>query len=501
MNYLDIILDNIEDSLVIINPTGEILLFNEEAVRIQRDIGMESLDVGKNLFDIMPESRKSDFRDILDNVIEERKSMRTYVEYPVRKDSSLCMDVNYIPVIGEEGDVRCVNIIGLDITEHKIFQKKIATLAADITNLVENANAVIIGVDSRGYITDWNKHCSIITGYDKNEAYTQKIEKLLIEANEREKFNEVLERVLSKQLINNYEVPVRTKDGRRVIFLLNATPRITSLGQVNGVTFVGQDITELIEYRTALERKVEERTKALQEALRRDHEVVEMRSRFISIASHEFRTPLSSIQFAVNIIRKHKSKLSKEMLADKLDAIERQVIHMNHLLEDVLTHNKGEAGKIQVVLSAVDTIVFFNRIIEEVTQASKGTHQILSEFRDPPATLTTDEKLLRNILINLLTNAIKFSPGKNAVYLTLEKSGDRHIVFSVRDEGLGIDKSDVDKIFQPFLRGSGVSNIQGTGLGLSIVKRSVELLSGEIKVESVLGEGTTFTVKLPINPV
>lgn len=495
MNYLEIILDNIEDILVIINPHGEILLYNAEASRLQKDIGVGSLDIGKNFLNVLPESSRRDVQSILDAVLEERKSFRSYVEYPVRKDSKLCLELNYIPVVDDGGEVRYVNIIGSNVTDHKIFQRKISALANEITSVIDNANAVIFGTDSRGYITDWNKHCAMITGYSKNEAYTKKVEELLIPPAERGRFRGIIEQALNKQLITNYEVPIYTREGKEVVFLLNATPRITTSGETNGVTFVGQNITELIEYRSHLERKVEERTKELQQAIQKEQEVVEMRSRFISIASHEFRTPLLTIQFSIDSIKKDKERMSQDMLLQKLGAIERQVKHMTHLLEDVLDENKANA-KIRIVVSSIPLPDFFNSLIEEIREATSHTHTIETSFTDLPSHFASDEKLLRHIAGNLLTNAIKFSPGKTSVFLDLTGTP-THLVMTVRDEGMGITEVDRTKIFQPFLRGSAVSHIPGTGLGLSIVKRSVELLSGEITFESKPGSGTTFTVTLP----
>ncbi len=303
-------------------------------------------------------------------------------------------------------------------------------------------------------------------------------------------------RNVNHELVRNYEIPVRTKSGRTLIFMLTGTPRTSTTGDIIGIVFVGQDVTELTEYRRSLEIKVEERTRELQRALKKEKEAVEMKSRFVSIASHEFRTPLSSIQFSADFIKKYNERITKEELSKRLDNIEKQAQHMTYLLDDVLTYGKSEAGKIQLVISTIVLRDFLNGIVEEVGHSTKNTHTIKADFIGIPDRITTDEKLLRNVLINLLTNAIKFSPGRQHVYLTTDGREDQ-LLFSVRDDGIGIPEDEVDTIFEPFVRGKGVAAIQGTGLGLSIVKRAVELLKGTIQASSQTGSGTTFTVTVP----
>ena len=135
---------------------------------------------------------------------------------------------------------------------------------------------------------------------------------------------------------------------------MSATPQLTTTGQAVGITFVGQDITELIEYRRSLEEKIEERTVELRLALQKEKELVEMKCRFVSIASHEFRTPLSSIQFAANFVKQYHHRIKNEKDIRKLDNIVEQVEHMTTLLDDVLTYGKNEAGKINLITSKIN---------------------------------------------------------------------------------------------------------------------------------------------------
>lgn len=168
---------------------------------------------------------------------------------------------------------------------------------------------------------------------------------------------------------------------------------------------------------------------------------------------------------------------------------------MTVLLDDVLTYGKAETSKINVTRSAILLKDFFVSIFEEVGHNTKNTHSILANLEDLPETILSDTKLLRNIFINLLTNAIKYSPGKKQLFFDVVNLPNA-LQISIRDEGIGIKLEDKERIFDPFTRGEGVEKIQGTGLGLSIVKRAVELLEAKIHVQSEPFVGTTFTVEL-----
>jgi PAS domain S-box-containing protein len=259
-----------------------------------------------------------------------------------------------------------------------------------------------------------------------------------------------------------------------------------------------QNITEITEYRKSLEKKVEERTHELNQALSKEKRLVEVKSRFVSMASHEFRTPLSTIQFAAGFVKQYYSTLQPGVIVSKLEGIEKQVQLLVGLLDDMLTIGKCEAARLKVDAVGIDLKGFFDKISEEIETSTRGTHRIVSSYRpDDKITVRSDEKFLRNIFINLLSNAIKFSPGKPAVFLDIQKEANM-VNIKVRDEGIGVPTEDKNKLFEPFQRGNNVDSIQGTGLGLSIVKKAVETLGGQVSLDSTLGKGTAFTVKLPV---
>jgi signal transduction histidine kinase len=180
---------------------------------------------------------------------------------------------------------------------------------------------------------------------------------------------------------------------------------------------------------------------------------------------------------------------------EKLNDIELHVTRMKGLLEDVLNAGKNEARKLKAQDQEIDLIEFLNQIIAEVSAATDFTHRFVTDFLSPEIIFMSDEKLLRNVFINLFSNAIKFSPGKTEVYVSVKEENE-NILITVRDSGIGITSDDMEKLFEAFHRGANTTGIKGTGLGLSIVKKALETLGGEISVETVPEVGTSFFVVL-----
>lgn len=256
-------------------------------------------------------------------------------------------------------------------------------------------------------------------------------------------------------------------------------------------------LSELATIMNDLENKVNERTKALNDSLQNEKELVEGQKRFISTASHEFRTPLTTILFTSGFIKKYFGKLSQNEVVTKLDTIDQQVNHMNSLLNDVLVLAKSDAGKVVVKNERINLNVLIATIAEEVRISTKESHHIAYAPDIRCDEIMSDEHLLRNIIVNLLTNAIKYSPQSTRVDISACVMNDRFEI-RVRDSGLGISEADQEHLFEPFSRGKNIGHIAGTGLGLSIVKRAVNQLQGSITVQSAAGKGSEFTVVLPL---
>jgi PAS domain S-box-containing protein len=248
-----------------------------------------------------------------------------------------------------------------------------------------------------------------------------------------------------------------------------------------------------------LEREVHERKRAEEEArkaLEKERELNELKTKFVSIASHEFRTPLSTVLSSASLIHQYNQKGDAEKVDRHVLRIKSSVNHLTGILKDFLSLGKLEEGRVDVVLEAVFLADIFQEIEEEAKAWLKEGQKILIERETGLDVFDCDVRILRNILFNLLSNASKYSEPHTSIHLRVVRE-DAQVVFSVRDEGIGIPVEEHRHIFDRFFRASNSGNIQGTGLGLNIVRRYVDLLNGTIDFASVYGEGSTFTVRIP----
>ena len=272
---------------------------------------------------------------------------------------------------------------------------------------------------------------------------------------------------------------------------------------------ITQDIRKL---NTELEMKVEQRTLILREALQelersqgelnealsKERELNEIKSRFVSMASHEFRTPLSTVLSSAALLGRYTLTEEQEKRDKHIKRIKDTVKHLNVLLEDFLSLGKLEEGRIRPDPAEFVVKEFLEEVVEEMRPLAREGQQIRCQYAGTEV-FTSDKRLLKNILINLLSNAVKFSPANATIGLTVTHPTEGGLSVSVADEGIGISVEDQQHLFSSFFRGGNAMNIEGTGLGLHIVKRYVDLLGGSIRLESQLGAGTRVTVDLPGN--
>ncbi|MTJ50468.1 response regulator, partial [Dolichospermum sp. UHCC 0259] len=233
-----------------------------------------------------------------------------------------------------------------------------------------------------------------------------------------------------------------------------------------------QQLTELTE---DLENRVAERTAELKQALDKEKELNQLKSRFITMASHEFRTPLAIISSSSGILQEFSDRISEERKQEHLQTIQHTIKHITQILDDVLMINRVETDKIELRLESADIIDFCRRLQSEVAASNKQytinfSVDLGEEIIANSLLIQFDKKLLRQILANLLDNAVKYSPNHNLVNFSLSKADDK-IIFKISDYGIGIPQADQDKLFESFHQASNVGNIAGTGLGLSIVKK------------------------------
>lgn len=275
---------------------------------------------------------------------------------------------------------------------------------------------------------------------------------------------------------------------------------------------------QLLIYAAELERKVQTRTEALNKsvhelekeievrkkaeedaknALEKERELNELKTKFVSIASHEFRTPLSTIMSSASLIGQYREKGDLEKIDKHIGRIKSNVNHLTGILNDFLSLGKLEEGRVEIIREQVYVNEFLKEIKEELKPSLKDGQKIIVESSYNNYVVNIDTRILRNSLFNLLSNASKYSENGKNIYLSCLIKDDQ-LTISVRDEGIGIPEDDKKHMFDRFFRATNATNIQGTGLGLNIVKRYVDLLDGTIAFESEYLKGSTFTISIPI---
>ncbi|MFC1849641.1 PAS domain S-box protein [candidate division CSSED10-310 bacterium] len=270
------------------------------------------------------------------------------------------------------------------------------------------------------------------------------------------------------------------------------------LGTATDITAQKYVEDELRSFNVKLEQKVKERTRELNDALLKEKELHELKSRFVSLVSHEFRTPMTTIASSAEIIKRYHQKLSSEKQIHHLNRITINVDEMTHLLDDVTFIGKAEIGKLSFDPIPLTIQTFCTELVEEMRINSKNKCPITYNNQCSFGEVELDEKLLRHILTNLLSNAIKYSaPGQRIDFST--SNDPKTVMFQVQDYGIGIPLEDQKGLFEAFFRASNVGNIHGSGLGLAIVKRCVDLHEGQIDFSSQPEQGVTMKVSLPLH--
>lgn len=385
--------------------------------------------------------------------------------------------------------------------------------------LFKHATEGIIVSNIKGEIVMVNPKALELFGYQEQEDLLgNKIEVLIPRRYEkghvkhREKFSH---NPHSRSMGANMELFARKKDDSEFPVEVSLSHFTTDDGQFI-MSFI-VDITERFKHHesikklnTELEHRVKERTEELAEAinrlaeskqevmqaLERERELNELKSRFVTTASHEFRTPLGTILSSVSLISRYTNSDEQSKREKHIDRIKSAVNNLTEILNDFLSLEKLEEGVIRNNLEPMHLEKFMKDIIDEMRALLKSGQKIkyqhIGNFE-----IALDCQLLKNVMLNLISNAIKYSPEDKEILVKSEITNEE-IKIDVIDQGIGIPDEDKPHLFQRFFRANNAGNIQGTGLGLNIVKKYIELMDGKIYFESEFGKGTTFTVTVPI---
>ena len=402
-----------------------------------------------------------------------------------------------------------------------------------LTSLFENATEGIILTGKSGIIVMVNPAAERMFEYTREELIGKPIE-VLIPDKSRHHHTELREgfydRPSNRVMGHGRDLFAKRKDGSNmpvevslshynkggemfvIAFIVNIAQRKEIEMNMLQQKAELEKVTSRIRLMNAeLEVKVEERTQILKEALQRleqsqrelsealdkEKQLNEIKSRFVSMASHEFRTPLTTVLSSASLITKYNSENDKEKREKHIQRIKNSVNNLNDILEDFLSLGKLNEGKIETRQEMVNLRMVIHDVLDEMKgQLKAGQTFDVTCLSDTD--IYTDKKLLRNILINLVNNAIKFSYNSKKIFVSGE-ANDGEAVITVRDEGIGISEEDQQHLFSSFYRAANALNIQGTGLGLHIVRRYVDLLGGDVRLQSELNKGTSVSFTIPLN--
>jgi PAS domain S-box-containing protein len=344
----------------------------------------------------------------------------------------------------------------------------------------------LTGLDGR--LLQVNPALSRIVGYSEAELLTMTLQSLT-HPDDLNRDADYVQHYVQHMLAGDmrfYQIEKRYihKQGQIVWVLLSISRVCDAQGHPLYFVTQIQDITE--------RKRAEEK---ILKALQKEKELNELKSRFVSMISHEFRTPLTTIQSASELLEHY--EWSAQQKQERFQQIHNAVQHMTQLLEDVLLIGKADAGKLKIKPELLDLVDFCQGLMADLEFTAAKHHQFSFTYDGEAQPVWLDPKLLRQTVSNLLLNAIKYSPDGGNIRLHLLFSNDR-IVIQVQDEGIGIPHDERERLFEAFYRATNADTIQGTGLGLAIVKKCVDLCEGTIALDSEIGVGTTFTIDLPL---
>ncbi len=410
-------------------------------------------------------------------------------------------------------------------------------LLLQLEAIIDTAIDGILTIDTRGNVERMNPAAASLFGYNTEEVIGNNIKMLMPEPyhSEHDGYLHKYNTTKVPHIIGiGREVKGQKKNGEIFPFRLAVSEvilndRMIYTGVIHDLSDVKEAENQIIKLNKSLEKTVSERTYELEstinkllqtnkayeseikerliaeqklkeseieltKSLSKEKELNEMKSRFVSMASHEFRTPLTSILSSAAIIGRYEKEDQQDKREKHINRIKSSVANLTGILNDFLSLSKIEEGRVEINLVELNLDLLCHEIIEDTKQLLKSDQKIIHTVHGENPRTIIDERILRNIVFNLISNAIKYSD--KDVFCDIHFHED-HFELIIKDQGIGIPIEDQKYLFTRFFRAGNVTNIQGTGLGLNIVKRYVELLGGQIKFESEHEVGTTFFVTIP----
>jgi PAS domain S-box-containing protein len=376
------------------------------------------------------------------------------------------------------------------------IQRRVRERTAELNRVKERAEAIlnhssdaILLMRADGRIQQTNRAFDKMFGFGPDEIYNRSFDALASPGYAEMLMHSLLE-VVATHRPQRIEVSALRHDGSAFEADLMMSPILPQHGErVSSVVCSLRDITP----RKQMERE-------LRDALMKEREVSEFKTRFISRASHEFRTPLAMIATSSDLLKNYSERMTEEQRAARLERIQTEIAHLTAMLDDLLNISKAqEIGPDSLHASPFDLGELFDETVDDMRSGLGMDRHFEIVREDGPCAYVGDRKLLRRALVNLISNALKYSDAGTPIRVELARHA-HDVIIKVEDSGIGIPEADKKQLFEPFHRGANVAQISGTGLGLAIVKQVVDLHNGSILVDSAESHGSCFTITLPLTP-
>lgn len=533
------IIDAMIDGVVIIDERGCITMVNNATCKVFEYAEAEL--IGANVSILMAEPHHNKHDKYIDNYHKTGQKKIIGIGREVegrKKNGSIFPFFLSITEVKIDGRLFFIGIIH-DMSLYKEMEAAQLSSSRMLKAIFDTAVDGIVTTNKKGVITMANTAVATLFGYGLEELIGENVS-VLMSSKDKDKHDQYLvnyQQTGEKKIIGiGREVIGQKKNGECFPLTLS----ISEIKTDKGVIYAGilHDISEqkivqqkIQELNIELEEKVEERTnkladvvnkllatntqlqkeiverKAIEEALRnsqanvekalvKERELSELKSRFVAMASHEFRTPLSTILSSASLVERYTTTETQDKRTKHIDRIKSAIRNLTNILNDFLSLSKLEEGKIAQNYTIFDLKPLIESVVEEVAVFAKKGQEITYTQEGEDTEVYLDQQFVKNILINLLSNAVKYSNENSQIDLELVLTKEK-LYFRIKDQGMGIPIADQKHLFERFFRAQNAMNIQGTGLGLNIVKRYVNLMNGEITFESQPNEGTTFEVVLP----
>lgn len=461
--------------------------------------------VGKTDFDLFDADTARQMGDIDRFVMIGTKPL-TYEHIRIVRGQERTLQTTKVPYRTSEGKVLGVIGISRDITSHVEIERSLAESETRFHQMFEVSpdGILIIDVDTRE-ILDCNTAACQMNGYERHELVGQSIDIINypLDDDEYQGLNQTLSpfeieisgdhaayiNLIRQHGSLRFHTFHRRKDGSR--FPVEVSTTIMTLAGQDVLVGFDRDISDRIE---AQQHKLEQ--ERLRAALDKEHELSRLKSQMMARVSHEFRTPLTVMLSSIEALERYSDRMTEAQQQQKRSQIKTMIGHMTEMMDDLQYVVAGDIDKLAYDPQSVDLSGLFVDVIERTQQTMGQHHQFESRVEVEPALIEADPHLLRLILTNLVSNAVKYSPAGSTVSLKVYRDDDRRIKFQVRDQGIGILPSERDRLYIPFFRGSNFDERPGLGIGLSIVMNAVKAHHAQIELTSSDESGTCFTVSL-----